>query len=67
MSSPKRSICKLLVALLVIPWAPPARASAYDAHPRLVIILVVDQLRGDYLDRYRADFKGRGFRLFPRC
>jgi hypothetical protein len=64
MSSPKRSICKLLVALLVIPWAPPARASAYDAHPRLVIILVVDQLRGDYLDRYRADFKGRGFRLF---
>ncbi|MGA3222434.1 MAG: alkaline phosphatase family protein [Acidobacteriaceae bacterium] len=64
MSSPKRSICKLFVALLVIPWTPPARASAYDAHPRLVIILVVDQLRGDYLDRYRADFKGRGFRLF---
>jgi arylsulfatase A-like enzyme len=64
MSSPKRTICKLLVALLVIPWTPPARASAYDAHPRLVIILVVDQLRADYLDRYRADFKGRGFRLF---
>jgi hypothetical protein len=64
MSSPKRSICKLLVALLFIPWTPPARASAYDAHPRLVIILVVDQLRADYLDRYRADFKGRGFRLF---
>jgi len=64
MSSPKRCICKLLVALLVVPWTPPARASAYDAHPRLVIILVVDQLRADYLDRYRADFKGRGFRLF---
>jgi arylsulfatase A-like enzyme len=30
----------------------------------LVIILVVDQFRADYLDRYRADFKGRGFRLF---
>jgi predicted AlkP superfamily pyrophosphatase or phosphodiesterase len=39
-------------------------ASAYDGHPRLVIILVVDQFRADYLDRYRADFKGRGFRLF---
>ncbi len=64
MSSPKRCICKLLAALLVIPWTPPAQASAYDAHPRLVIILVVDQLRADYLDRYRADFKGRGFRLF---
>ena len=57
-----RSICKLLVALLVI--SPLARGSAYDGHPKLVIILVVDQLRADYLDRYRADFKGRGFRLF---
>jgi predicted AlkP superfamily pyrophosphatase or phosphodiesterase len=41
-----------------------AWASAYDGHPRLVIILVIDQFRADYLDRYRADFKGRGFRLF---
>ncbi len=38
--------------------------SAYNAHPRLVIILVIDQFREDYLERYRADFKGRGFRLF---
>ena len=41
--------------------APP---SAYNAHPKLVIILVIDQFRGDYLERYRADFKGHGFRLF---
>jgi arylsulfatase A-like enzyme len=60
----KRSICQLLLALLVIPWTPRAQASAYDAHPRLVIILVVDQFRADYLDRYRADLRGRGFRLF---
>jgi predicted AlkP superfamily pyrophosphatase or phosphodiesterase len=59
-----RSVCRLLIASLVIPWAPVAQASAYDAHPRLVVILVVDQFRADYLDRYRADFKGRGFRLF---
>ena len=64
MSTFKRSVCRLLVALLVIPWTPLARASAYDAHPKLVIILVVDQFRADYLDRYRADLKGRGFRLF---
>jgi Type I phosphodiesterase / nucleotide pyrophosphatase len=64
MSKFKRSICRLLVALLVLPGTPLAQASAYDAHPRLVIILVVDQFRADYLDRYRADFKGRGFRLF---
>jgi hypothetical protein len=64
MSKFKCSICRLLVALLVLSGTPFARASAYDAHPRLVIILVVDQFRADYLDRYRADFKGRGFRLF---
>jgi predicted AlkP superfamily pyrophosphatase or phosphodiesterase len=64
MSTPKRCVCTLLLAFLVIPWAPLASASAYDGHPRLVIVLVVDQFRADYLDRYRADFKGRGFRLF---
>jgi predicted AlkP superfamily pyrophosphatase or phosphodiesterase len=64
MSTPKRSVCRLLVALLVVPWTTLAQASAYDAHPKLVIILVVDQFRADYLDRYRADFKGKGFRLF---
>jgi predicted AlkP superfamily pyrophosphatase or phosphodiesterase len=42
-----------------------ARASAYDAKPKLVVILVIDQFRGDYLDRYRADFKAEdGFNLF---
>jgi hypothetical protein len=64
MPTPKRSVANLLVALLAIPWAPAAQASAYDGHPRLVVILVIDQFRADYLDRYRADFKGRGFRLF---
>jgi predicted AlkP superfamily pyrophosphatase or phosphodiesterase len=64
MSTPKRCVCTLLLAFLVILWAPLALASAYDGHPRLVIILVVDQFRADYLERYRADFKGRGFRLF---
>lgn len=39
-------------------------ASASDAHPKLVVILVIDQFREDYLDRYRADFKGQGFNLF---
>lgn len=52
-----------------------AGASAYDAKPKLVVILVLDQFRGDYLDRYRADFKTEnGFNLFlkkgayyPQC
>ena len=38
--------------------------SAYNAHPKLGIILVIDQFREDYLERYRTDFKGRGFKLF---
>ncbi len=64
MSKFKRSLCPLLAALLVVPWTQIARASAYDAHPRLIVILVIDQFRADYLDRYRGDFKARGFRLF---
>jgi Type I phosphodiesterase / nucleotide pyrophosphatase len=42
-----------------------ARADAYDASPKLVIVLVFDQFRGDYLDRYRAEFKAKnGWNLF---
>jgi hypothetical protein len=42
----------------------PPPPSAYDAHPKLAILLVIDQFREDYLERYRADFKARGFKLF---
>ncbi|HEX4038024.1 MAG TPA: alkaline phosphatase family protein [Acidobacteriaceae bacterium] len=45
-----------------VPLPPPP--SAYNDHPKLAIILVIDQFRGDYLDRWRADFKDRGFDLF---
>ncbi len=42
----------------------PVPPSAYNAHPKLAVLIVIDQFREDYLERYRADFKGRGFRLF---
>lgn len=64
MSIPKRPLACLLIWALALASAPRAKASAYDAHPKLVVILVLDQFRADYLERYRADFKGRGFRLF---
>ncbi len=64
MSNFKQNFCRLLIALLIFTLPPRVQASAYDAHPKLVILLVIDQFRADYLDRYRADFKGRGFRLF---
>src|ERR1035437_3037312 len=56
-----------LFAFLLLPslLAPIARADAYDAKPKLVIILVFDQFRGDFLDRYREDFKAKnGWNLF---
>lgn len=39
-------------------------ASAYNARPKLVVILVIDQFRGDYLERYRDQFGEGGYRLF---
>jgi arylsulfatase A-like enzyme len=54
--------------------APQVRAQAYNAQPKLVVIVVIDQFRGDYLERYRSELKGRGFKLlldegawFPDC
>jgi len=41
-----------------------AFASAYNARPKLVVVIVIDQFRGDYLDRYRDRFGEGGFRLF---
>ena len=60
----KRLSIGLFVLLFAIVPALPCAASAYDAHPKLVVILVIDQFREDYLERYRADFKGDGFNLF---
>ncbi|MFZ1945614.1 MAG: hypothetical protein WAU43_18480, partial [Acidobacteriaceae bacterium] len=57
------SVC-IFALLLSISTCIPCSASAYDAHPKLVVILVIDQFREDYLERYRADFKGNGFDLF---
>jgi len=60
----KRFLSLFLMVALIAGFAPYADASAYDAHPKLVVILVIDQFREDYLERYRADFKQHGFRLF---
>jgi len=55
------------LCLLCLSWlsAPIAYADAYDAKPKLVVILVFDQFRGDYLDRYRSHFTAKnGWNLF---
>lgn len=60
----KRFWISLFAVLLTLLPTVPCAASAYDAQPKLVVILVIDQFREDYLERYRADFKGEGFDLF---
>jgi predicted AlkP superfamily pyrophosphatase or phosphodiesterase len=61
----RRCAAVLLCLLISISQVVPARADAYHAKPRLVVVLVLDQFRGDYLDRYRDDFKtASGFNLF---
>src|SRR5215475_4478367 len=49
-------------------------ASAYNGHPKLVVVIVIDQFRGDYLERYHDRFGDAGFRIvmdhgayFPNC
>jgi len=62
--------CLAAVACLAIS----ASASAYNGRPRLVVVIVIDQFRGDYLERYRDQFGDAGFRFlldhgayFPDC
>ncbi len=61
----RRFAIALLCLLIPLSGARPARADAYHAKPKLVVVLVLDQFRGDYLERYRDDFKtANGFNLF---
>src|SRR5258708_8006523 len=61
----QKRVAVLLSLLFLLPAAPPAHADAYHAKPKLVVILVIDQFRGDYLDRYRDALKAaNGFNLF---
>ena len=55
-----------LYLLLLVPSTPRVRGQAYNARPKLMVIVVIDQFRGDYLNRDRAEFKGRGFNLFMK-
>ena len=69
MRFPPRAIavgwCVQLAAIFafVLACISPAFASAYNAHPKLVVVIVIDQFRGDYLERYRDQFGEGGFRL----
>ena len=53
----------LTLVLLLAAW-PTAFASAYNGHPRLIVVIVIDQFRADYLERYRDQLGEGGFRTF---
>jgi arylsulfatase A-like enzyme len=55
-------VCFVLFPIFFL--APSAEAQAYVGQPKLVVIIVIDQFRGDYLNRDHAKFKGHGFKLF---
>lgn len=61
----QRILSFCLIAALVCSAVPASYADAYHADPKLAVIVVIDQFRGDYLDRYRSDLKSPdGFNLF---
>ena len=57
-----RTIFVRVWAVLLVATA--AFGSAYQASPKLVVILIIDQFRGDYLERYHDEFGPGGFRTF---
>jgi arylsulfatase A-like enzyme len=75
-SSPRSATAFVVSVCLICAIISPASsfASAYNGHPRLVVVIVIDQFRGDYLERYRDEFGDSGFRFlldhgayFPNC
>lgn len=58
------SRAKFAVLIAILLLATMAFGSAYQASPKLVVIIVIDQFRGDYLERYHSEFGPNGFRLF---
>lgn len=59
-----RVVAVFLSALMVAGLALPscAAAPADEAKPKLIVMLVFDQLRGDYLERFRPHFGKDGFK-----
>ena len=59
----RRFFLRMFLATFIVASIPAGFASAYNGHPKLVVVIVIDQFRGDYLERYREQFGEGGFRL----
>jgi hypothetical protein len=51
-----------LVGVAALVWPRPDRPSAPPPRPRLAVLIVFDQMRGDFIDRWRPLFGEGGFR-----
>ncbi len=63
---PHKLLCTFVTVVLFALLPARAPAQVYAGRPKLVVIVVIDQFRGDYLNRDRSEFKGRGFNLFMK-
>ena len=57
----RRAFALVLIVLFATPTS--LFASAHNGRPKLVVIIVIDQFRADYLDRFHDRFVESGFRL----
>jgi Type I phosphodiesterase / nucleotide pyrophosphatase len=55
---------RLSALLLILLACTLLSASAYNGQPKLVVVIIIDQFRGDYLDRAHDQLGPDGFRLF---
>jgi hypothetical protein len=61
MKLPLQRTCAVVLLCL---FSSLASATGYAGRPKLIVIIVIDQFRGDYPERYRDRFVENGFRLF---
>ena len=61
MTTPRLSLAGVALAALLA--GPLCAQAPRPVRPRLVVVIAVDQLRGDYMDRFRPYFAAGGFNL----
>jgi len=58
----RRAAASLLCAVLLLTVTLNSQSPQEAPRPRLVVVLVIDQFRADYLDRFASQFGPSGFR-----
>jgi len=62
----RRAAASVLCAVLLLTVTLNSQSPQEAARPRLVVVLVIDQFRADYLDRFASQFGPGGFRRLLR-